>query len=106
MSASLYERLGGAAGISAIASDVVGNHLINPVVAPRFQASEDIPRLKRIADEFCCAGRPEIYSGKDMRAAHRGMNINEQEYLAVMDDESGRARNSQFTEGRDFVSLN
>ena len=88
MSTSLYDRLGGAAGIAAIASDVVDNHLVNPLVAPRFAASDDVPRLKRLAAEFFCAGAggPETYTGKDMRAAHRGMNINEQEYLAVIDD--------------------
>jgi hemoglobin len=88
MSLSLYDRLGGAAGITAIVSDAVDNHLNNPVVSPRFRASTDIPRAKRLAAEFFCAGAggPETYSGKDMRAAHRGMNINEQEYLAVIDD--------------------
>jgi hemoglobin len=88
MAISLYDRLGGVAGITAIASDVVENHLNNPVVAPRFRASADIPRVKRLAAEFFCAGAggPEAYSGKDMRSAHRGMNINEQEYLAVIDD--------------------
>jgi hemoglobin len=41
-----------------------------------------------MAREFFCAGAggPERYTGKDMLAAHKGMNISEQEYLAVMDD--------------------
>ena len=41
-----------------------------------------------MAFEFFCAGTggPEPYTGKDMLAAHKGMNISEQEYLAVMDD--------------------
>jgi hypothetical protein len=32
------------------------------------------------------SGGPETYTGKDMMTAHKGMNISEQEYLAVMDD--------------------
>ncbi|MEO8120156.1 MAG: group 1 truncated hemoglobin, partial [Rhodoferax sp.] len=32
------------------------------------------------------AGGPVTYTGKDMLAAHKGMNISEQEYLAVTDD--------------------
>jgi hemoglobin len=32
------------------------------------------------------SGGPEAYVGKDMRTAHKGMNISEQEYLTVMDD--------------------
>jgi hemoglobin len=41
-----------------------------------------------MATEFFCAGSggPEAYTGKDMRSAHKGMNISEQEYLASMDD--------------------
>ncbi|OZA30122.1 MAG: group 1 truncated hemoglobin, partial [Hydrogenophilales bacterium 17-61-9] len=29
---------------------------------------------------------PETYTGRDMRTAHKGMNISEQEYVAVVDD--------------------
>jgi hemoglobin len=88
VSASLYDRLGGAAGISAIVDDVVANHLANPAVQNRFMAVKDVEHLKKMAREFFCAGSggPEAYTGRDMRTTHRGMNISEQEYLAVMDD--------------------
>jgi hemoglobin len=88
MSKSLYERLGSAPGISRIVDDVVAAHLVNPLVQTRFQNVEDIAHLKRMACEFFAAGSggPEKYTGKDMRAAHKGMNISEQEYVAVMDD--------------------
>lgn len=88
MTKSLYERLGGAQGISRIVDDVVAGHLANPLVQTRFQNVEDLARLKKLACEFFAAGSggPEKYTGKDMRAAHKGMNISEQEYLAVMDD--------------------
>ena len=38
--------------------------------------------------EFFCAGSggPETYSGQDMVATHKGMNISEQEFVAVLDD--------------------
>ena len=41
-----------------------------------------------MAREFFGAGSggPETYTGKDMMTAHKGMNISEQEYLAVIDD--------------------
>lgn len=85
--ASLYERLGGEAKIRAITVDIVDNHLRNEVVRPRF-ASSDRNKLIKIAGDFICMGTggPQQYTGKDMRAAHRGMNISEQEYLAVVDD--------------------
>jgi len=91
MSTSLYDRLGGAAGISALVDDVVAAHLANPTVQPRFQNVKDLAHLKQMAREFFGAGSggPEPYTGRDMRTTHRGMNISEQEYLAVMDDIMG-----------------
>ncbi|HVY66722.1 MAG TPA: group 1 truncated hemoglobin [Gammaproteobacteria bacterium] len=88
MTTSLYQRLGSATGIARIVDDVMAAHLANPVVKTRFENIEDLDRAKRMAWEFFCAGAggPERYTGKDMLAAHKGMNISEQEYLAAMDD--------------------
>ena len=85
---SLYERLGRHAGIERITHDLIKNHLANPLVKARFEASQDILRVERRAVEFLCAGAggPEAYSGKDMLATHKGMNISEQEFMAVCDD--------------------
>lgn len=85
---SLYDRLGGAQGVAQIVDDVVANHLRNPVVKTRFENARDLEHLKKMAREFFCAGTggPEPYTGKDLLAAHKGMNISEQEYLAVVDD--------------------
>ena len=85
--ASLYERLGGEEKIRAVVQDIFANHKNNPVVSPRY-ADSDPSEVVRIVTEFICAGTggPQAYTGKDMIAAHKGMNINEQEYLAVIDD--------------------
>lgn len=85
---SLYSRLGGSKGITAIVEDLVANHLNNPIVAPRFRKVQDLGKLKRLACEFFCAGSggPGGYSGRDMRTTHSGMNVSEQEFIAVMDD--------------------
>lgn len=85
---SLYERLGRFDGITRIVHDVMDNHLANPVVAPRFRAAKDLDHAKKMAVEFFCAGcgGPEAYTGRDLVAAHTGMNISEQEYMAAMDD--------------------
>jgi len=87
MELSLYERLGGSEGIMRVALDIIALHLKNPVVAPRFEVA-DRDKLVRMAHEFMCVGcgGPEKYSGRDMREAHKGMNISEQEYIAVLDD--------------------
>lgn len=88
MNSSLYQQLGGSQGIANIVDDVIAAHLNNPVVSTRFKNAKDLNNLKKMAHEFFCAGSggSETYSGKDMRTAHTGMNISEQEYLAVMDD--------------------
>ncbi len=85
--ASLYERLGGEEKIRAIAGDIFDNHLGNPAVKARYVDS-DRNEVIRLVTEFVCAGTggPQAYTGKDMVASHRGMNINEVEYIAVMDD--------------------
>jgi hemoglobin len=85
---SLYDRLGGAKGMAQIVDDTIAAHLNNPIVKARFENVKDIGHLKKMACGFFCAGSggPETYTGKDMMTAHKGMNISEQEYLAVMDD--------------------
>jgi hemoglobin len=57
-------------------------------VKTRFENIKDMEHAKQMARQFfgAGAGGPEIYTGKDMPTAHKGMNISEQEYLAVMDD--------------------
>ena len=88
MTTTLYQRLGGADGIARLVDDVMAAHLDNPIVKTRFEKITDMEHAKRMAREFFCAGAggPEPYTGKDMLAAHKGMNISEQEYLAAMDD--------------------
>jgi len=86
--ASLYERLGRREGITRLTRQLMSNHLANPLVKTRFERSEDLARVERRAIEFFCAGTggPESYTGQDMLATHKGMNISEQEFMAVVDD--------------------
>ncbi len=97
MALTLYERLGKAEGIARIVDDVIAAHLRNPIVKSRFENVKDLEHAKRMAREFFCAGSggPEAYTGKDMLAAHKGMNISELEYLAVMDDIVGALEKHQ-----------
>ena len=85
---TLYDRLGRHEGITRITADLMKNHLANPLVNSRYLNSENLERIERRVVEFFCAGTggPETYSGKDMIATHKGMNINEQEFMTVIDD--------------------
>jgi len=87
MSNSLYERLGGTEGITQIACDVVDNHMLNDLIKCRFEES-DIDALKNAAATFFIAGTggPDVYKGKDMLAAHKGLNISAEEFMSVLDD--------------------
>lgn len=89
---SLYQKLGGAKGIASIVDGVVEAHLQNPVVRARFLPYlEDAEKVQVIKRHFCeflgmgCGG-PEVYSGRDMITVHRGMNISNEEFVAVLDD--------------------
>jgi hemoglobin len=86
--ATLYERLGRREGITRITADLMKNHLANPLVNARYMNSENLARVEQRVVEFFCAGAggPEEYTGKDMLATHKGMNINEQEFMSVIDD--------------------
>ncbi len=89
---SLYERLGGIDGITAIVGDVVEAHMTNPVVKARFLPLKDNPThfaqvTQHLINFFAAgSGGPEQYTGKDMPTAHRGMNISQGEYMSVIDD--------------------
>lgn len=89
---TLFERLGGSTGISALVGDIVAAHMDNPAVSARFRPYLDTPDKLAITKAHLCAfleagsGGPAAYSGRNMRDTHRGMNINEVEYVAVIDD--------------------
>ncbi|WP_372883131.1 group 1 truncated hemoglobin [Psychromonas sp.] len=87
MQESLYTRLGGTEAIAQISGDIVDNHIANPLVATRF-ADSNVPKLKQTVTEFFITGSggPNLYKGKDMLAAHKGMNIAASEFMAVLDD--------------------
>jgi hemoglobin len=87
MNQSLYERLGGSEKITKIASDLVDNHLANLAVSPRY-ADLDIAAVKNGAATFFISGTggPNVYEGKDMLATHKGMNISDTEFNAVIAD--------------------
>jgi len=92
---TLFERLGGTPGISAIVDDVIEAHMNNPEINARFKPYLDEPeRLAKIRAhtiEFFSAGSggPVEYKGRDMPATHKGMNISAAEYMYVIDDIMG-----------------
>lgn len=90
MSGTLYERLGGGEGIRNIANDLVDNHIANSRISRRF-ADSDVVKIKKAAADFFITGSggPNVYKGQDMVAVHKGMNISDGEFIAMLDDAMG-----------------
>jgi len=90
--ASLYERLGGAQGISVLVDEIVELHMSNPAIKARFlPQKDDLAHLAQVKQHTCNflgagSGGPEQYKGRSMKEAHRGMNVSEAEYMAAVDD--------------------
>lgn len=87
LSASLYQRLGGAPGIAAVVDDIVDRHAANPLLARRFRG-QDLPQLKALSVAFLCArSGGESQGGPGGAAqAHAGMQFDRHELAAVIDD--------------------
>jgi len=83
---TLYERLGGYDAISAVANDLVPRLQADPQLARFWQhrGEDGIKREKQLLIDFLCssAGGSLYYTGRDMKTAHKGMNISESDWLA------------------------
>ena len=92
---TLFERMGGIAGITAIVDDVIEAHMNNPAINARFRPYKDQPeqfaKIREHTIEFFSAGSggPVEYKGKDMPTTHQGMNISAAEYMYAIDDIMG-----------------
>ena len=87
MSPSLYQRLGGAAGLVTIVDNAVDRHAANPTLVARFRG-QDLPQLKTLSVSFLSAGTggPRWGEACGARAAHAGMRFSDDELTAVVDD--------------------
>lgn len=86
---SLYERLGGEESIRAIVTDIVALHHANSVISPRYDNAKksDAELINLVVDLIGSGtGGPQEYTGMSMPEAHKGMNVNEAEFVAVVDD--------------------
>ncbi|MFQ5674926.1 MAG: group 1 truncated hemoglobin [bacterium] len=82
----LYERLGGYDAIAAVVDDFI-QRLATDAKLSRFFVGHSTDSLKKIrqliVDQLCAAtGGPCIYIGRDMKTAHAGLGISEEEWNA------------------------
>ena len=102
---SLYSRLGGKAAIRLVVEDFVQNVAEDRRINGFF-GTTNIPRLKRLLVEQICqaSGGPCQYSGRSMRAAHRGLGIGNADFNALVQD-LGRSLNKYGVPAREQREL-
>ncbi|WP_156510953.1 MULTISPECIES: group 1 truncated hemoglobin [Emticicia] len=89
---SLYVRLGGNAAIQAVIDQFITNVASDTRINIFFaDAAADPARLKKLRDNLVnqvgqATGGPEKYTGLDMKTAHKGMNIQEADFNALVED--------------------
>jgi hemoglobin len=92
---TLYERLGGTAGIRELVDSIAGAHLENSRIAARFlPLTKDPAKLEATLGHLrtfmeAGSGGPAEYAGRSMEEAHAGMNVSDEEYMAAIDDVMG-----------------
>ncbi|HEX9445989.1 MAG TPA: group 1 truncated hemoglobin [Candidatus Binatia bacterium] len=85
---SLYERLGGYEGITALANDLLPRLQADSQLGRFWQnrGADGIAREKQLLVDYLCAnaGGPMYYTGRDMKTSHKGMKISESDWSAFL----------------------
>jgi len=86
-SQSLYDALGGEAGVAIIANELIDRVSADPKLGRSFKDT-NLDRIKRLLAEQICdlAGGPCKYSGDSMKEVHAGHHISEAEFYGMVAD--------------------
>ena len=89
---SLYERVGGVNSIAAVVDDFVDGLLVNPVITKNENVVAGLAHITKAGlkfhiTELVCqaAGGPQMYTGKTMKESHKGLNISDSEWDAMVE---------------------
>jgi hemoglobin len=90
---SLYDRLGGVYAIATVVDDFIERLFVNDILNsnPAIKEARDrVPKagLKFRVTALVCqvTGGPEVYTGRNMKDAHKHLNISEKEWNAMVAD--------------------
>lgn len=84
---SLYDRIGGAAAVDAAVDVFYRKVLADDRISHFFDTVDmDAQAAKQKAFLTMAFGGPNSYSGKDMREAHKHMDLNETHFDAVVEN--------------------
>jgi hemoglobin len=108
---SLYQRLGGYDVIAAVFTDYVNRMRADPKMA-RFSGGRGADKKARdlqLNIDYMCkaAGGPMYYLGRDLRTAHAGLNITDEEWAVNMRymAEALDAQNVSGSEKAEFLAV-
>ena len=87
---TLYQRLGGYDAIAAVTDDFIGQLATDSTEKKFFVGLGDDSKARirqHVVDQLCAAtGGPCIYLGRDMKTAHKGLNITEDDWKIAVND--------------------
>jgi hemoglobin len=84
---SLYEELGGDAGISHIVDDALLLVLQDPRIKEAFKDTNMKRLAELLKEQFCeISGGPCRYSGDDMKLTHEGQDVSSAQFNALAED--------------------
>jgi hemoglobin len=84
---SLYDRLGGETGVTAIAASLIDRVAADPKIGGSFKDT-NLDRIKKLLAEQICdlSGGPCHYSGDSMQEVHAGHHISEADFYGMVED--------------------
>jgi hemoglobin len=84
---SLYRKLGGKDGITAIVTDAYTIILADPRIKDDFDNISRDYLTRRLSELLCTlSGGPCVYHGRGMGAAHEGLSLTRAKFNAVAED--------------------
>lgn len=83
----LFETFGGREGLVAIMDDVMPRWVANPRTRPFFENADQMRIKALLVEQFCVVMKgPCSYTGRSMAEAHKGMNVNEGAFFALVEE--------------------
>src|SRR5690349_5598148 len=81
---TLYKRLGGYDALAAVTDDFIKGLATDPKLSRFFVGASDNSKARirqLVLDQLCAAtGGPCVYIGRDMKTAHKGLGITEEDW--------------------------
>lgn len=83
----VFDEFGGKAGLVALMDDFMANLMADPRTHPYFSPVNRKHVKKELVDQFCVIlDGPCTYTGRSMKAVHRGMGVDRADFNALVED--------------------